>query len=494
MLLQYVVNCIILTLLITFAFSYQTPRNKEINDSRFELAGFLFGAEGMSNAGFEKEFQTIGEFLSTFKGIIGAYYGLPFSGTGSFMHYVVDKDNSTTVPPLLELTYFQECYESTKCLKTFHKSFTILKEDPLGPFAHPEALINGTESCEPREDLDGLYYMPCRTSPMGQLVDHLMDVKLTFSLYSLVRQTDGSPRSRVWFVAFTFGMTGHSSVMIMKASLDCVDRHIPERLPIMISCTLLPLVFLGFLLRIRTFPRFSASILEIFAFQKSCLDEVRTLPSCFHCQEGGWRCLGFLSDAFVLMFDITALASQFYPERVSGLEQTVTIFLGFSILISCTRLVSILILFPRCYVIIDSIVTAGSQLSMYSVAVFPIMFGYAFCGHVVFGAFGGYFGTLSRSIVTLFCTTFGDNIIDTFLVMDQSTCILQMLFGRLFIGTYLLLFICNILNVAHSIIQDSYTYSVRMYSASRREDSRIQYDASGVSTEELADFLEKLRR
>ncbi|RNF03792.1 uncharacterized protein Tco025E_08236 [Trypanosoma conorhini] len=494
MLLQYAVNGFILVLLITFALSYQMKRNNELNGSRFELAGALLDAKGMSNAEFGKDIQAIDDFLSTFKGIIEAYYTLPLSGTGSFMHYAIDKHNATAVPPILEITYYHECYEKSKCSKTLRNSFLLLEEDPLGPFAHPESLINGSEACEPRRDMDGSYYVPCRLSPIGQLFDHLIGVKLTFSLYSLVRQPDGSPIPRVWLASFLFALTGHSSVMTMKASLECIDRHVPERLPVMISCTLFPLVIFGFLVRIRTFPRFSASVSEMFGTQQGCLDGVRMFPSRFHRDEGGWRWLGFLSDAFVLAFSIAAIVSQFCPKTISNLELTVTILLGFSILISCIRLVSILRLFPSCYIIIDSIVTAGRQLAMYSVAVFFILFGYAICGHVVFGTFGGYFGTLPRAIVTLFCTTFGDNIIDTFLVIDQSTCMLQIVFARIFFGTFILLFICTVLNVAHSIIQDSYTYTVRMYSSSRREGGRTQYNAVGVSAEELAGFLEKLRK
>ncbi|ESL10845.1 hypothetical protein TRSC58_01415 [Trypanosoma rangeli SC58] len=494
MLLQYAVNCVILVLLISFAFGYQVKRNKEFNSSRFELAGALFGAKGMSNEGFEKDIQSIEDFLSTFKDIVEAYYTLPLSGTGFFMHYTVDKDNATTIPPALEIAYYQECYEQGKCSKTFHKSFTLLKENPLGPFAHPEALINGSESCEPRRDMDGSHYVPCRQSPIGQLFDHLISVKLTFSLYSLVRQPNESPSPRLWFVSFLFELTGHSSVMTINALLNCIDRHAPERLPIMISCALFPLVVFGFMVRIRTFPRFSATVYEIFEIQKGGIDDVRILSTRFHRNEGDWRWLGFLSDGVVLAFSIAAIVSQFCSETISNLELTVTILLGFSVLISCIRLVSILILFPSCYIIIDSLVTAGHQLAMYSVAVFFVLFGYAFCGHVVFGAFGGYFGTLPRSIVTLFCTSFGDNIIDTFLVMDQSTCILQIVFARIFFGTFILLFICTVLNVAYSIIQDSYAYAVRMYSASRRDGGQEHYNAVGVSTEELANFLEKLRK
>ncbi|KEG05739.1 hypothetical protein DQ04_18841000 [Trypanosoma grayi] len=494
MLLQYAVNCTILVLLITFAFSYQTPRNQERVDSRFVLASFLFGAEGKSSAEFEKEIESIEDFLEIIEDIGNAYYGAPESSSGAFMHYVYGKDNSTPVAPLLEISLYEGYYGSSARSTVLHEKFDILEENPLGPFANPNSLINESEPCDPQRDADGSYFIPCRASAIGELFDRLICVKLSFSFFSLVRSQDGRPQPRVWFAEFLFELSGHGSVMVMKVSLDSVEKRVPERLPVMISFALLPLVAMGFLLRIRTFPRFSAPIKQLLRMQPNPSSE-RHSRFCFDTRtgEGGWRWLGFISDMLTLSFSITSLVAQHMHRTDTAVEQAVTILLGFATLVHCARLVSILKLFPSLYVVFNGIVTAGRQLSMYGLAVFPILFGYSVCGTAVFGAYGRYFSTVPLSIISLFCATFGDNLIDTFLEMDQSPFLLQLLFSRFFIMTYLLFFICNVLNVAHSIIQDSYTYAVRMYMAARREGNNAGRSAANMNTEELSNMLEKMR-
>ncbi|KAH9598638.1 Polycystin cation channel [Trypanosoma melophagium] len=491
-LIQFTITCITLGLLLAFAFGYQTIRNQDRIDSRFELSALLFGAEGKSNTELEKQIETIEEFLDTFKSITEAYYDIPYSGSGVFMHYTYGMGNETPLAPILKLTFHEGYYGSSAYTTVLSETYEILENNPLGPFTNPSSLINESVPCKPQKDVDGSYYIPCRASVMGELFDQLISAKLSFSLFSLVRDHDGTPFPRAWFAEFTFDLSGHASVMNMKVSLDCVEKNIPQRFPVIICSSLLPLVLLGFLLRIRTFPRFSGLVIARNLHRESNRSEdtpVYDKPS----KEGGWRWLGFISDFLVITFSITSLVNQFLPRTSFGGEQAATILLGFCTLINCVRLISILILFPTRYIVIEGFLTAWRQLFMYLVAIFPIMLGYSICGNTVFGMYGGYFGTIPSSIVTLICAMFGDNIIDTFLVMDQSSYTLQLFFGRLFIATFLIFFICNVLNIAHSIIQDSYTYAVRMHTAACREKNEAARGAPTVSIEELNDILQKLR-
>ncbi|ORC87585.1 uncharacterized protein TM35_000211910 [Trypanosoma theileri] len=491
-LIQFIITCITLGLLLAFAFGYQTIRNQDRIDSRFELAALLFGAEGRSSAEFEKRIETIDEFLDVFKGITEAYYDAPYSGSGVFLHYTYGMGNSTPLAPTLELSFHEGYYGSSSYSTILTETYEILEDNLLGPFEDPDSLTNETESCQPKKDVDGSYYIPCRASLSGEFFDRLVSAKLSFSLFSLVRRSDGTPFPRAWFLEFTFALSGHASVMYMKASLDSVEKRIPERFPVIICSSLLPLVLFALLLRIRTFPRFSSLIVSKCSRNQRNLSQDTQLY-CKPSLEGGWRWFGFLSDVLVISFSIISLINQFLPKTSFNMEEAVTILLGFCTLINCVRLISILVLFPARYIVIEGFLTAWRQLFMYLVAIFPIMLGYSICGSIVFGMYGGYFGSIPSSIITLICAMFGDNLIDTFLVMDQSGFTVQLIFGRVFIATFLIFFICNVLNIAHSIIQDSYTYAVRMHTAACREKNEAARGTPTVSIEELNEFLLKLR-
>ncbi|CAJ1009410.1 hypothetical protein Q4I28_004724 [Leishmania naiffi] len=47
--------------------------------------------------------------------------------------------------------------------------------------------------------------------------------------------------------------------------------------------------------------------------------------------------------------------------------------------------------------------------------------------------------------------------------MDQSLHWLQMLFARVYVLTFLALFVCSIPSIAHSIVQDSYNQVFKSY-------------------------------
>ncbi|KAH8612561.1 putative Polycystin cation channel [Trypanosoma vivax] len=485
---QYSLNCAILVLLITFAFKYQTVRNQERVDAQYKLAAFLFGARDKSTADYSKLIATKDDFLDVLSSITNAYYAMPEESSGTFLHYTYDRHNSTPVAPVLEATYIQEQrLHAGHSVRT--QSFDILEDHVPESIAPLDNLVTEGHTCAVGGELNGLSTLTPAQQPLWDIFGRLLQARLYFSLYTLVRSADGSLSPRVWVAEFLFTLTGHGSVMTMDASLDCVDEHIAETLPLVIISTVLPLLAIQCWFHAQALLRHSTS-------NKLSLpndtEYERLSSETSNVEHYGWIQFGVVSDIVVLLFAVTSLVAQFLEKRSDSLECTVTILLGFSTFMLSIQLVSILRHFPSFYKVVDGFTAAGGQLLMYCVTVFPILIGYSICGYIVFGGYGSYFETVPRSIVTLICVAYGDNIIDTFLQMDQGTHVMQMVFSRLFMGTFLIFFICNVLNVAYSIIQDSYN-RVSQKQLEKCDGGVTRNDLSGLNPSELRDMLDRLR-
>lgn len=571
--LHSTINAVVLVLLLVFAFDYQTVRNQEISDARFNLASFLFDAPDRTSASLQRQIETNDEFLRVLDDIVLSYYALPISSSGLYMHYLTtstsgnaapdDDDDDAALevqPPELFLAYRDGYYGEERYNTVIRRTFALREEQPLGPFANASDLIDHPEPCTPQEDQDHTFFIPCRASAIGELFDRMAELRVNFTLFSLHRQSNGDAVPRVWTVVVTFALHGHNSVMTMTASLHSMALKIPEALPIVLTGTLLLLFTVDAVLRLgaagdilvpwcfftnraacfgesarhRRTPRVVATVesdgpSDIAAPTEGPVgssspvaqtsSRVSTSPSGTAAaaspaaqatvHEGeGWRALGFLSDGVGVAFAGLALWYQFQRTTITAVAQAVTILLAFAILFSCFRVVAVLKLFPSRYVVIDALLTAMGQLSMYAVGVFPVLLGYAVCGTVVFGGYGGYFAHITSSLVTLICATFGDNLISTFVEMDQSEFWLQALFARVFFMTFILVFVCNVLNIAHNIIQDSYVHAVKTHETKVRRGlsgadvttrpasaaSETQQRRSTLSRAELQKMLNEFRR
>ncbi|AAZ12160.1 Polycystin cation channel, putative [Trypanosoma equiperdum] len=485
----YVIDCVILFLLVLFAFGYQTVRNQERVDAQFELAASLFGAKDKS-AGAEKSISSVKDFFTVFKGIIDAYYHIPAAATGTFMHYTYGVGNFTPLVPVVEITFHDRPQNSLAKVPLVF-SFDVQASDVLGPFISPQSYYYQNGFCG-----DGvtsrLRYILCQTSSTLDVFDNVDKVKLSFQLYSMRRSDDGRVRPAEWDIEVMFGMGGYGPVITMTTSFSSIEERFPQRFPVMISCAVAPLVLLSFLFRMDRISQLVTYVKVVLTTCRRSQWYGRLRPDNSGLRGQSFLLLGVFSDIVALTFSITSLVIQFTPKVSGTTEHALTVLLGFAAFMRSTQLISVLKLSPSLCVVVDGFVTASDQLFMYVVAVFPILLGYSVCGFIVYGSYQSYFKTVPYSIVTLICAAFGDNLIDTFVDMDRGAYVVQVLFTRIFFGSFLAFFICNVLNVAYSIIQDSYNQAIRMHGAT--SSGTTGANGSGTRlTEELREILGKLR-
>ncbi|KPA86842.1 hypothetical protein ABB37_00894 [Leptomonas pyrrhocoris] len=483
-LLHSLLNVGILALLLLFAFQYQVVRNSEVADARHALASYLFASGDRSYVLLHRRIETIDEFVSVLEHTVRAYYAVPTRSRGLFMHYTdlsaTRGTNSDVIaPPELYVQYHAGNSGSPAFARILTETYPLTLDNLIGPFTKATALLRSDgESCAPQVDLvAGGTFIPCRVSTIGNLLDRVVQLRLFFSLFSRGRRWPGggvmTTVPSTWDVVVEYGFEGHKAVMTMTARLSSVSYRQPERGPLLGCWLVMFAALIDLYWRLRTRLKDAAATTGKHPVRRercsplttSSRTPSRTPLDSTEVKENGWRWLGYLSNAIVLAFAATALVAQHRGQTSDSLEEAVTLLLAFAALLSSFRVVVLLKLFPAWYVLIDGLATALAQLFVLAVGVLPVLIGFAVCGTAVFGGLSNnpHFQSVPAAIVTMLCSMFGDNLFNTFVRMDQSPHRLQMYFARFFFVTFMALFVCNILNIAHSIIQDSYSQALKTY-------------------------------
>jgi hypothetical protein len=97
----------------------------------------------------------------------------------------------------------------------------------------------------------------------------------------------------------------------------------------------------------------------------------------------------------------------------------------------------------------------------------------------VFGPFANdTFGTVPRSMVTLYCLLNGDSVLQLFTEINQTSFFPLRLFSRLFVMVFLAYFINNALNIALAIVVDAYAQVKDLFAVCEFDVDRANVDAT----------------
>eukprot|EP01063_Lacrimia_lanifica_P022652 TRINITY_DN30189_c0_g1_i1.p1 TRINITY_DN30189_c0_g1~~TRINITY_DN30189_c0_g1_i1.p1 ORF type:complete len:632 (+),score=171.78 TRINITY_DN30189_c0_g1_i1:72-1967(+) len=191
-----------------------------------------------------------------------------------------------------------------------------------------------------------------------------------------------------------------------------------------------------------------------------------------------WLVVGSVADCFVItsralhLWVCTATSS--VPWAVLITRST---FNGIGVLLVWVVVLSHLENQPRFYLLIKTLFRGTPKAFRFIAGCFPIMVGYATMGTVVFGGYTDSFSTLDGSFVTLFCVMNGDMIDDTFAATFFEGSLYLMVFSRLYIYSYIALFIYAILNILLAILEDAYFQVKRQLIEGLREEESVSSDS-----------------
>eukprot|EP00817_Percolomonadidae_sp_ATCC50343_P001646 CAMPEP_0117422640 /NCGR_PEP_ID=MMETSP0758-20121206/3447_1 /TAXON_ID=63605 /ORGANISM="Percolomonas cosmopolitus, Strain AE-1 (ATCC 50343)" /LENGTH=279 /DNA_ID=CAMNT_0005205397 /DNA_START=1255 /DNA_END=2094 /DNA_ORIENTATION=+ len=137
--------------------------------------------------------------------------------------------------------------------------------------------------------------------------------------------------------------------------------------------------------------------------------------------------------------------------------------------------------YPKFYTLVLAIQRAAPQIIRFFIGSFPIFMAFAVCGTILFGQYADYFEDIDDSAVTLFAAINGDAMHDIFDMLFGNDKILAYL-SRAFMYTFVLLFICGVLNIFVLIMEDAF------FALNKElEKQREQRENSGDGVEEEED-------
>jgi len=125
--------------------------------------------------------------------------------------------------------------------------------------------------------------------------------------------------------------------------------------------------------------------------------------------------------------------------------------LGLGALMAWVNLVRYFEFSGRFYVLVLTLEKSMPDIARFLVSSVPILLGFAVMGMAIFGASTKEFSTLQLSIETLFALMNGDSVLQ---MLDEGNQVPWT--GIIFLFTFLLLFICAVMNIFITIVMHSY--------------------------------------
>ena len=496
------INIAILTLLLVFAFTIQNERNQFIASSRYGLAVLFFSPADNTDRSFTVELDTIPEFVEFIRNISVAYFTVPETSSGVYMHYVNSFSDPRPVQPTLSVNYHEGYFGTDLFDSIMIKRFELSEDEPVGPFDNISSLVPVRESCLPVSD-KGHSYIPCRNSTIGDFFDRMISASIDLKLRGVRMPPSARAASVVkWSVRFDMRFSSHNSVVEVEALFDNEETHLVAPVAVDLCLALLPLALLDFVLRLRSFQLYRLYVLSFlpqWLVPNLVKDRKRFMREWdrrnVKRSGKGWAIFGMSTDTVTVIFCCVSIADSYSFVGNADIVVWQTLLLGLSTMFSCLLLISFLETSPKLYILMKVLSTALPHLMLYLVGVFPIFFGVAICGTAVFGGFTELFETLPKAMVTLFCALNGDSLLDIFSAIDQTDFAFLQLFARIYFCAFLGIFICNVLNIALSIVQDSYAHVKELYISCRFDEIGADQEAvtQVASVSELSALLKSTR-
>eukprot|EP01126_Amoeba_proteus_P007487 TRINITY_DN12699_c0_g1_i6.p1 TRINITY_DN12699_c0_g1~~TRINITY_DN12699_c0_g1_i6.p1 ORF type:complete len:723 (-),score=193.66 TRINITY_DN12699_c0_g1_i6:206-2167(-) len=166
-----------------------------------------------------------------------------------------------------------------------------------------------------------------------------------------------------------------------------------------------------------------------------------------------WHAISIVGDMFILLASLASLYSE-SKTQFSHVDTISRLLLGLGCLILCSNLTKYLEYDYTFYTLILTLRHSFWKVCKFTFSCAPIFFGYAFCGVSLFSPYSDSFVDLDSTTVTLFALLNGDDIHATF--SDLAKRYPLLLFSRIYLYTFVLLFITAVLNVFIFIIEDGY--------------------------------------
>eukprot|EP01119_Soliformovum_irregulare_P022421 TRINITY_DN7664_c0_g3_i2.p2 TRINITY_DN7664_c0_g3~~TRINITY_DN7664_c0_g3_i2.p2 ORF type:complete len:265 (-),score=106.59 TRINITY_DN7664_c0_g3_i2:46-840(-) len=128
-------------------------------------------------------------------------------------------------------------------------------------------------------------------------------------------------------------------------------------------------------------------------------------------------------------------------------------------LLSCVTLMRYLEFAEKFYILIYTLRSCFLNTARFLISIWPVFFGYALFGVIVYSEYSALFTDLGTSMISLFGLLNGDNIVYTF--TDLNANFDNTFVNEIYLYSFIILFICAILNIFIFIIEDAFHIAKR---------------------------------
>eukprot|EP01064_Diplonema_japonicum_P011544 TRINITY_DN18955_c0_g1_i1.p1 TRINITY_DN18955_c0_g1~~TRINITY_DN18955_c0_g1_i1.p1 ORF type:complete len:634 (+),score=89.77 TRINITY_DN18955_c0_g1_i1:59-1903(+) len=184
-----------------------------------------------------------------------------------------------------------------------------------------------------------------------------------------------------------------------------------------------------------------------------------------------WLVTAVLTDTLIIVSRILIL---YINLSTSSIENSTLVarsaISGLAILFAWVVIISHLEHQPRFYLLMKTLRRGTPRALKFVSGCFPILMGYAILGTVMFGGYSDRFATLDGSFVVLFSVMNGDIIDETFESIFLESSLFLKIFSRVYLYTFIALFIYAILNILLAIMEDAYFQVKRQLIVGLREE------------------------
>eukprot|EP00116_Pleurobrachia_bachei_P002492 sb/3462754/ len=189
--------------------------------------------------------------------------------------------------------------------------------------------------------------------------------------------------------------------------------------------------------------------------------EVRTFYSFHYNRRLTWAEIGVFCngwDFFSVFADILIFCGVIFKLLLdSGVDKHLDItavLVGSAVAINWVLALRFLSFDKGYYILVLTISVAAPNVLRLLICILAIYLGYVFCGWVVFGPYMVKFNSLVQASDTLFAMLNGDELLDTFMMVERGNTLL-FVFSKIYFYSFIILFIYVILSVMISLIGDA---------------------------------------
>lgn len=162
-----------------------------------------------------------------------------------------------------------------------------------------------------------------------------------------------------------------------------------------------------------------------------------------------WHLVSIIGEFFLVLVFSSTVQSNFTPTTRAS-----TLFLGLGSLFVCVNFTKYLEYNYAFYTLILTLRYALANVGRFCVGIMPVFIGYDLCGTALFSSYSDRFQDIGSTFVTLISLLNGDDIHATVIELDNAYPF--PIISSLFVSSFVILFICSVLNVFIFIIEDGY--------------------------------------